>query len=70
MVENMKFKLDGLHCGNCAMKVQYKLKQINGVNKVAVNLTKGEAIVEYNPNATGFNAFQVAIQETGYRASR
>ena len=66
----MKFKLSGLHCGNCVMKVQYKLRQINGVNKVAVNLAKGEAAVEFDPNTTGFNAFQAAIQEIGYRVSR
>ncbi len=70
MVEDMKIKLSGLHCGNCVMKVQYRLEKINGVNKVAINLAKGEAIVEYDPNATGFNAFQTAIQEIGYRASR
>lgn len=70
MVENMKIKLSGMHCGNCAMKVQNKLTSISGVNKVVINLAKGEAIVEYDPNATRFNTFQAAIQEVGYRASR
>ena len=70
MAEDIKIKLGGLHCGNCAMKVQNRLRQISGVNNVVINLSKGEANVEYDPNITGFNAFQSAIQEIGYRASR
>jgi copper chaperone len=70
MVENMKIKLIGMDCRNCALKVEYRLRNLDGVNSVSINLAKGEAIVSYDPNTTGFNTFQAAIQKSGYRASR
>ncbi|KKK46034.1 hypothetical protein LCGC14_0512480 [marine sediment metagenome] len=66
----MKIKVTGMHCGNCVSKVEKSLKNLDGVNKVSVNLRKGEAKVGYDPNKTGFNNFQAAIQEVGYQASR
>lgn len=54
----------------CAFKVENRLKSIYGVNKVSINLAKVEASVDYDPNVTGFNTFQTAIQQIGYRASR
>lgn len=70
MVEKMKIKVTGMHCGNCVSKVENKLKNLDGVNRVSVNLAKGVAKVGYDPNTTGFDTFQAVIQELGYEASR
>jgi copper chaperone CopZ len=70
MGEKMKIKVSGMHCGNCVSKVENKLKNLDGVNRVSVNLSKGIAKVGYDPNTTRFNTFQAAIQELGYQASR
>lgn len=66
----MKIKLSGMHCGNCAFKVENRLRSIDGVNEVSINLAEGEASVDYDPKLTGFNTFQAAIQQIGYQASR
>ncbi|MHA2036757.1 MAG: heavy-metal-associated domain-containing protein [Promethearchaeota archaeon] len=70
MVEKLKIKIDGMHCGNCALKVENKLKNLEGVNSVSVNLAKRVAKVGFDPRTTGFNTFQAAIQELGYQASQ
>ncbi|MHA2006683.1 MAG: heavy-metal-associated domain-containing protein [Promethearchaeota archaeon] len=70
MVEKMKIRVSGMHCGNCVSKVENKLKNLDGVNKISVNLAKGEVKVGYDPKTTGFNTFQAVIQELGYQASR
>jgi copper chaperone len=70
MIENMKIKLIGMNCENCVLKVENRLRNLDGVSSVSINLTKGEVSVDYDPNATGFNTFQAAIQKSGYRASR
>jgi copper chaperone len=57
-----------MHCGNCVSKVENKLKNLDGVNSVSVNLAKGEAKISYDSKTTGFNTFQSAIQELGYQA--
>ncbi len=70
MVENMKIKLIGMNCENCALKVENRLRNLDGVSSVSINTAKGEASIDYDPNTTGFNTFQAAIQKSGYRASR
>ncbi|MFW9949833.1 MAG: heavy-metal-associated domain-containing protein [Candidatus Thorarchaeota archaeon] len=66
-MEELKIRLGGLRCGNCALKVQNILKSLNGVNNAVV--INGEALVKFNPSITGFDTFQLAIQELGYTAS-
>lgn len=37
--------IEGMHCDHCAKKVETTLKNINGVDKVKVNLSKKEATI-------------------------
>lgn len=37
--------IEGMHCNHCAKKVETTLKNINGVDKVKVNLSKKEATI-------------------------
>lgn len=37
--------IEGMHCEHCAKKVESTLKNINGVDKVKVNLSKKEATI-------------------------
>lgn len=37
--------IEGMHCEHCAKKVESTLKNINGIDKVKVNLSKKEATI-------------------------
>jgi len=67
--ENVNIKLGGMTCANCALKIETKLKSLNGVKAAVVNFANEEATVEFNPNTTGFNNFKDAIRDLGYKAS-
>jgi len=67
--ENVNIKLGGMTCANCALKIETKLKSLNGVKVAVVNFANEEATVEFNPNTTGFNNFKDAIRDLGYKAS-
>ena len=67
--ENINIKLGGMTCANCALKIETKLNNLDGVNTAVVNFANEEATVEYDPNNTNFNDFKKAIRDLGYKAS-
>ena len=59
----MKFKVEGMSCQGCVSSLQKGLEQLEGVEKVEVTLTPGEAVVE---GAIGQDAILTAIDELGF----
>ena len=56
-------------CASCALKIETKLKGLDGVNTSVVNFANEEATVEYDPITTNYNVFNSAIRDLGYKAS-
>ena len=46
--EEIKIKVDGMSCTHCASKVTSALKNIDGVKKVSVDLTKKQVTIISN----------------------
>ena len=69
MNESVTITVDGMTCAACQSHVQRALEQAPGVEKAAVNLMTGQAMVFYNPAATAPAALVDAILETGYDAT-
>lgn len=67
--EKIKIKLSGMTCASCALKIETKLKNLDGVNSSVVNFASEEATVEYNPNTTNYTIMQGAVKDLGYGAS-
>ncbi|MFW9784549.1 MAG: heavy metal translocating P-type ATPase [Candidatus Heimdallarchaeota archaeon] len=67
--EKVKIKLGGMTCASCALKIETKLKSLEGVSSSVVNFANEEATVEYNPSKTNYNTFNSAIRNLGYKAS-
>ncbi len=58
--------IEGMHCDHCAKKVESTLKNINGVDKVKVNLTKKEATI-YSKIEISNQAIQDAFKELDFQ---
>jgi Cu+-exporting ATPase len=67
--ESINIKLGGMTCANCALKIETKLNNLEGVSTAVVNFANEEASVEYDPDTTDFNDFKEAIRDLGYKAS-
>lgn len=67
--EKIIIKLGGMTCANCALKIENKLKSLNGVENSVVNFANEEANIEYSPNKVDFFKFRQAIINLGYRAN-
>ncbi len=67
--EDINIKLGGMTCANCALKIENKLKGLDGVERAVVNFANEEATVEYDSKKTGYDIFNNAIHDLGYKAS-
>ncbi len=67
--EKVKIKLGGMTCASCALKIETKLKGLDGVRSSVVNFANEEATVEYNPKVANYQIFDSAIRNLGYKAS-
>jgi Cu+-exporting ATPase len=68
-VEDINIKLGGMTCASCALKIENKLKNLEGVDSAAVNFANEEATVKFDPSTTSYNNFSNAIRDLGYKAS-
>ena len=63
---NAKLHVVGMHCGNCQAKVERALKSVPGVYTAIVDLTAGEAEVDFNDDAVTANQLLGAVRKAGY----
>jgi copper chaperone CopZ len=66
--KTVTFKVEGMHCGNCASSVAKALKATNGVEEVSVSFEKGEARVKFDDQKVSVARLQEVINRTGYKA--
>jgi len=67
--DKIKINLGGMTCASCALKIETKLKNMDGVSSSVVNFANEEATLEYDPSKTGYAEFNDAIRDLGYKAS-
>ncbi len=67
--QKIKINLGGMTCASCALKIETKLKGLEGVSSSIVNFANEEATVEYNPQTTNYDNFNKAIKDLGYKSS-
>lgn len=63
------FKVDGMHCNHCVAHVEEAAKNLNGVEKVKVNLKKGESKIKFDEAVITPAEIEKAITDAGYPAS-
>jgi P-type Cu+ transporter len=63
---NAKLHVVGMHCGNCQAKVERALKAVPGVYTAIVDLSGGEAEVDFNDDAVTASQLLLAVRRAGY----
>ncbi|MEY2336138.1 heavy-metal-associated domain-containing protein [Acidithiobacillus ferrianus] len=64
-METIEMKVTGMTCHHCVMAVTKALKGVHGVQEVAVDLDRGEAVVRGTPDS---QALIDVVEAAGYRA--
>jgi Cu+-exporting ATPase len=65
-VNQLTFKIEGMHCASCVNRVEKALQKTSGVVKAAVNLSLEEAYVQFIPGLVSMADLKSVIQDTGY----
>jgi copper chaperone CopZ len=59
-------KVAGMTCGGCTSNVTNALNAVKGVDDVAVSLSAGEAVVQYDERLTSPEQLKSAVKGAGY----
>lgn len=64
-----KFDIQGMTCSSCSAHVEKAVKNLQGIQKVNVNLLSNNMIVEYDEKAVNNQNIIKAVIDAGYGAS-
>ncbi|MBD2858210.1 cadmium-translocating P-type ATPase [Spongiibacter sp. KMU-158] len=62
-----RLSLSGIHCAACTWLIEHHLIQLDGVDRIDVNLQNAVAHIVWNPQQTSMSEIMAAIQELGYQ---
>ncbi len=68
-MNNVTFKVEGMHCTGCASTIQLLLQRKTGVRRVSATFEAGEAKVLYDPATVSEDDIAAAIEKAGYRVT-
>lgn len=63
-----KLKVSGMHCASCALAIDDRLEEIEGVKKSSTSFTRGRAKLEYDEGKVDLATVRAAVADLGYRA--
>jgi copper chaperone CopZ len=62
------FRIDGMHCGSCALLIDDTLEELPGVHAAQTTMRSGLSTVELDENRTSPADVIKTITELGYHA--
>src|SRR3989338_3994094 len=66
--QTIKFTVTGMHCVNCAITIERRLKDLQGIKSVRVNFSSATGIVTYDSNVTNKSSITKYVKDIGYVA--
>ncbi|MDD3014619.1 MAG: heavy metal-associated domain-containing protein, partial [Candidatus Gastranaerophilales bacterium] len=58
--------IEGMHCASCAVGIEKRLKEADGINKVNVNFAASKASIKYIPEKISSAEIKDIITKAGY----
>ncbi|MCK4777313.1 MAG: cation-translocating P-type ATPase, partial [Actinomycetia bacterium] len=65
--KNLKVKVEGLDCAACALKIEKRLKGLEGINDVGVNIILKKVNVAFDPKTINEKKISKKIEQLGYK---
>lgn len=67
-METKVIKVEGMSCDHCKATVETGVKELEGVNRVLVDLASGEAHISFDANVVKEEDIVEKIRSLGYQA--
>jgi copper chaperone CopZ len=64
-----KLKIEGMHCGSCAIDIKETLEESTGVKEAEVDYNGKTAFVEFDESTVQPQTLVKMIQDLGYQAN-
>ena len=61
-------RIEGMSCVVCANSVEKAVKNLSGINKAVVNLSRNRLSVDYDENAVNLSTIITSIEQAGFKA--
>lgn len=65
-MENVTLTVQGMSCGHCVKAVEGSVGELNGVDKVKVNLEAGQVDVAFDSSKVTVDTIKETIDDQGY----
>ncbi len=65
-MEKRVLKLKGIHCADCAEKIQKRMELIEGIHHIKLNFSTGKMEVGYDPEKISIGEIQYNLRDFGY----
>lgn len=66
--ERLTLRLEGMHCGACAERIEDTVGRLEGVVSADVDFEQTRAVVVYDPRRISPSRIIAAIEDAGFRA--
>lgn len=65
-LENVKFKIGGMHCTSCSLNIDGELEDLDGVKSASTSYAKSVTKVEFDPKLVSKKKLVAAIEGLDY----
>ena len=65
---NKTYRVEGMHCPNCAMNVESIEDDLPGIKQVSASYQKGRMVVEFDEAKVSEAQILAALEKRGYQA--
>lgn len=67
-MKKIKLNITGMTCNHCVSRVETALSELEGVERVKINLKKESAKINYDEKLKKIDDLKKAVEEAGYQA--
>lgn len=68
MIVRRTFRVDGMHCPNCVMRVESIEDDLPGVRRAEASYREGRLVVEFDDGRVDIARILAQVERLGYRA--
>jgi copper chaperone CopZ len=62
------FRLEGMHCSNCAMNIEGIEDDLPGIKNISASYQKGQMVVEFDEERVSEAQIRAEVEKRGYQA--
>ncbi len=65
--DKVAFKVSGMECASCVVRLEKGLKELDGVEEAEINLASDKATVSYDPDKLSTQVMEKRVSDLGYK---